>query len=52
MPVSMNPILENYEPNYWLSCILIDKDAMCKQMHMQLILELFCRNSVHFLVCF
>ena len=25
----MNPIPENTEPNYWLSCILIDKDAMC-----------------------
>ena len=31
LPVSMNPFDEkNSEPNYWLSCILIDKDAMCK----------------------
>lgn len=28
----MNPIVEGTEPNYWLSCILIDKDAMCKQI--------------------
>lgn len=33
LPVTMNPIDEaNSEPNYWLSCILIDKDAMCKQV--------------------
>lgn len=32
-PVSMNPMdLENSEPNYWLSCMIIDKDAMCKQV--------------------
>src|SRR5699024_4800833 len=30
-PVSMNPILEECEPNYWLSCLIIDKDAMCQQ---------------------
>ena len=28
----MNPYDEyNSEPNFWLSCILIDEDAMCKQ---------------------
>lgn len=33
LPVSMNPIdFENSEPNYWLSCMIIDKDAMCKQV--------------------
>lgn len=32
LAVSMNPIPENCEPNYWLSCLLIDKDVMCKQM--------------------
>lgn len=33
LPVSMNPMdLENSESNYWLSCIIIDKDAMCKQV--------------------
>lgn len=32
LPVTMNPIdFENSEPNYWLSCLLIDKDAMCRQ---------------------
>lgn len=29
----MNPIdFENSEPNYWLSCLIIDKEAMCKQV--------------------
>lgn len=32
IPVKMNPIPENCEPNYWLSCMIIDKDAMCKQI--------------------
>ena len=32
LPVSMNPIPAVCEPNYWLSCILIDKEAMCGQM--------------------
>ena len=33
LPVSMNPFdAENSEPNYWLSCLLIDKDAMCPQV--------------------
>lgn len=33
LPVHMNPIdHENSEPNYWLSCLIIDKDAMCKQV--------------------
>lgn len=33
LPVSMNPYIENdMEPNFWLSCLLIDKDAMCKQV--------------------
>lgn len=32
LPVQMNPYdAENSEPNFWLSCILIDKDAMCPQ---------------------
>ncbi len=30
LPVSMNPIPANSVPNYWLSCMLIDKDAMCE----------------------
>lgn len=33
LPVKMNPYLEKYtEPNYWLSCMIIDKDAMCRQV--------------------
>lgn len=32
LPVIMNPIMAGSEPNYWLSCILIDKDAMCSQV--------------------
>ncbi|MBQ3777068.1 MAG: DegT/DnrJ/EryC1/StrS family aminotransferase, partial [Fibrobacter sp.] len=32
-PVSMNPFDgDNSEPNFWLSCLIIDKDAMCKQV--------------------
>ena len=33
LPVSMNPYDEkNSEPNFWLSCLIIDEDAMCKQV--------------------
>lgn len=33
LPISMNPVdFEKSEPNYWLSCIIIDEDAMCKQV--------------------
>ena len=33
LPVSMNPFdAENSVPNYWLSCMIIDRDAMCKQV--------------------
>lgn len=31
LPVKMNPVMENTSPNYWLSCMIIDKDFMCKQ---------------------
>lgn len=31
-PVRMNPILEETEPNYWLSAIIIDKEYMCRQV--------------------
>ena len=30
LPIKMNTFLSNSNPNYWLSCILIDKDAMCE----------------------
>ena len=33
LPVIMNPFdEENSAPNYWLSCMLIDENAMCKQV--------------------
>jgi dTDP-4-amino-4,6-dideoxygalactose transaminase len=32
LPVSMNPYLSSTVPNHWLSCILIDEDAMCPQV--------------------
>ncbi len=33
LPVTMNPYDESVcEPNFWLSCMLIDKAAMCKQV--------------------
>ena len=32
LPVSMNPFdQETMVPNYWLSCLLIDKSVLCKQ---------------------
>lgn len=32
LPVEMNPYEEeNSNPNFWLSCITVNKDAMCKQ---------------------
>ena len=33
LPVTMNPYdEENSEPNFWLSCLLIDEKAMCRQV--------------------
>ncbi len=33
LPVSMNPFdATNSEPNYWLSCLLIDEEGMCEQV--------------------
>lgn len=32
LPVQMNPILDGTVPNYWLSALIIDKDAMCPQV--------------------
>ena len=33
LPVKMNPYDEkNSEPNFWLSCMIIDQEAMCKQV--------------------
>ncbi len=33
LPVKMNPYDANImEPNFWLSCMIIDEDAMCRQV--------------------
>ncbi len=33
LPITMNPYdPETMEPNFWLSCMLINEDAMCKQV--------------------
>lgn len=32
LPLVMNPITDDTNPNYWLSACLIDKDYMCKQV--------------------
>lgn len=32
LPVSMNPITPNSNPNFWLSAAVIDKEFMCKQV--------------------
>lgn len=32
LPIYMNPITEGTEPNYWLSALIIEKNAMCKQV--------------------
>lgn len=43
LPVKMNPYDKvNSEPNFWLSCLIIDKDAMCKQVRGE---KDYCYNS-------
>nr|MCR4842241.1 DegT/DnrJ/EryC1/StrS family aminotransferase [Eubacterium sp.] len=32
LPLSMNPFEAEAEPNYWLSCAIVDEDAMCPQV--------------------
>lgn len=32
LPVKMNPLNKNSVSNYWLSCLIIDEEAMCKQV--------------------
>ena len=32
LPIQMNPVTDGTVPNYWLSALIIDKDAMCKQV--------------------
>ena len=44
LPVQMNPIPSDCEPNYWLSCMIIDRDAMCPQVRGE---RKACYNSEH-----
>jgi len=32
LPVRINPVHDNCHPNYWLTCLLIDKEAMAPQV--------------------
>ena len=32
LPVTMNPYMEETEPNFWLSCLLVNQEAMCRQV--------------------
>ena len=32
LPVTMNPIPDYTEPNYWLSCLMVDDDYICSQV--------------------
>ncbi len=32
LPVSVNPFEDKSVPNYWLTCLVINEDAMCKQV--------------------
>ena len=32
LPIKLNPIIFGADPNYWLSCIIIDKQFLCKQV--------------------
>ena len=37
LPIQMNPFDETKaDPNYWLSCLIIDEDAMCKQVRSEI----------------
>lgn len=32
LPIQMNPIVDETEPNYWLSAMIIDSEYMCRQV--------------------
>lgn len=32
LPVTLNPVPDNTEPNYWLTSLIINEEAMCKQV--------------------
>lgn len=45
LPVQMNPFDETKaEPNYWLSSLLIDEDAMCKQVESKMSAQISSRE--------
>ena len=45
LPVIMNPFeVDKSEPNYWLSCMIIDEKAMCRQVRSEQE-ALFCAES-------
>ena len=45
LPVRMNPYIEDImEPNFWLSCLLIDRAAMCRQTRTDLAAS-YCKES-------
>ena len=45
LPVQMNPFdADNSEPNYWLSCLLVNKDAMCRQERGNYLADAFTAN--------
>lgn len=49
LPVKMNPYDEkNSEPNFWLSCLIIDENAMCKQVRGE---RDYCYNSENGKTC-
>ena len=38
LPIEMNPFdADNSVPNHWLSCLIVNKDAMCKQIRTDLV---------------
>jgi len=39
LPIKMNPYLECSKPNFWLSCILIDKESNVTPENIRLVLE-------------
>ena len=43
LPITMNPYLENSSPNFWLSCILLDKDCGVEPMQ---IMEKLKENNI------
>ncbi|MDF2943787.1 MAG: beta-eliminating lyase family protein [Herbinix sp.] len=43
--ITLNPIPENCEPNYWLTCITINRDSKIKHLDIMLALENECIES-------